>query len=254
MKQVAIITGARRGIGLGIAKKLSQEGYIVVLTARSNDDGGALEAIGNPSDALYIPCDVTNEDDRIHLVKTVQERFGRIDVLVNNAGVAPKQRQDILAMTAESYDYVVNTNTRSTFFMTQLVANKMLSMQKDHLQDYHPRIINISSVSAYAVSTERGEYCISKAGIAMITQLFAARLAEENIPVFEVRPGIIATDMTAVVHEKYEKAIADGLTPTKRFGTPADVASCVSVACSGALDFSTGQVLNADGGYHIRRL
>lgn len=254
MKPVAIVTGARRGIGLGIAKKLSKDGYIVVLSARSEDGSDAINELEFSQDALYIACDVTNETDRQKLVETVKQKYGRIDLLVNNAGVAPKQREDILKTTQESYDFVVNTNTRSTFFMTQLVANTMLAMQKENLPDYQPRIVNISSVSAYAVSTERGEYCISKAGISMITQLFAARLAEYNIPVFEIRPGIIQTDMTAKVHEKYQTAIENGLTPTRRFGLPEDVANCVSAVCSGALDFSTGQVLNADGGFHIHRL
>lgn len=182
------------------------------------------------------------------------ESYGRIDVLVNNAGVACRQRLNILETTPESFERLMRINCEGTFFMCQRAANLMLECQKKDLEDYHPRIVNISSMSAYTSSVSRGEYCISKAGIAMTTKLFADELADKGIPVFEVRPGIIATDMTEVVHEKYEKLIAEGVTPIRRFGQPEDVANCVSAACSGLLDFGTGTVLNADGGFHIQRL
>ncbi|MDM8212425.1 3-ketoacyl-ACP reductase [Enterococcus hirae] len=256
MKKIAIVTGGRRGIGLGISKALLKEGYFVVMSAHSQTAAEAEEELSKiGKDFTYIQCDVSNTADRLHLINQVEEKYGRIDLLVNDAGVAPKQRLDILETTEDSYDYVVNTNARSTFFMCQLVANRMIKVKKAaQAEDYEPRIVNISSMSAYTSSTSRGEYCISKAAISMTTKLFADRLAAFGIPVFEVRPGIIATDMTSVVHEKYEKMIAEGLTPIKRFGQPEDVANCVLAAVSGLLDFATGQVLNADGGFHIRRL
>ena len=173
---------------------------------------------------------------------------------MNNAGVACKQRLSILETTPESFERLMKVNCEGTFFLCQGGANRMIACQRQNLEDYHPRIVNISSISAYTSSTNRGEYCISKAGISMITQLFADELASYGIPVFEVRPGIIATDMTAPVHEKYEKLIAQGVTPIRRFGQPEDVADCVWAACSGLLDFGTGTVLNADGGFHLRRL
>ena len=187
-------------------------------------------------------------------MKTIKEKYGRLDIHVNNAGVAPKLRLDILKTTAESFDFVMNINLRGTFFMCQNVANAMIEMKDSGLRDYSPRIVNIASMSAYTSSTNRGEYCISKAGISMITKLFADKLSEYGIPVFEVRPGIIMTDMTSTVKEKYDRLIAGGVTPIKRFGQPKDVADCVMAAASGRLDFATGQVLNADGGFHIRRL
>ena len=175
-------------------------------------------------------------------------------MLVNNAGVAPTVRLDLLETTEDSFDRLMQINLKGTFFMCQLAARMMIDMQGKGLEDYTPRLVNISSMSAYTSSTSRGEYCVSKAGISMTTQLFADRLAEYGIPVFEVRPGIIQTDMTAGVTEKYQKLIDGGITPIKRFGQPADVANCVCAAVSGLLDFAAGQVLNADGGFHIRRL
>jgi NAD(P)-dependent dehydrogenase (short-subunit alcohol dehydrogenase family) len=206
-------------------------------------------------DGEYVKCDITDSADRAALIENIVAKHSRLDVRVNNAGVAPRIRLDILKTTEESYDHVVDTNARSTFFMCQLAANQMLALKKQGaIPNYAPRIINIASISAYTSSTTRGEYCISKAGIAMITQLFADRLAEFEVPVFGVNPGIILTDMTKAVQEKYQKLIDDGLTPIRRFGTPKDVADCVVAACSGRLDFATGQILHADGGFHMRRL
>lgn len=254
-KKVAIVTGARRGIGLGIAIELGKEGYYVILSAKSTSGDEAVAAMKEQGlDCEYKSCDISNQQERTSLIMHGVRTFGRLDVLVNNAGVAPKIRQDLLKTTEESYDFVVNTNTKSTFFMCQEAANQMVELKEKGIPGYSPRIINISSMSAYTSSTERGEYCISKAGISMITQLFADRLAEYEIPVFEVRPGIILTDMTKAVQEKYEKLIQKGITPIKRFGRPKDVADCVVAACSGRLDFATGQILNADGGFHIRRM
>lgn len=255
MKKIALTTGSRRGIGLGIARALGKEGYFVVLSATTPTDEtvvGKLSAEG--IDCVYIPCDISKTEDRARLLDRIVEDYGRLDLLVNNAGVAPKERLDILETTEESFDRLININLKGTFFMCQMGANRMISLLKQGLQDYAPRIVNISSMSAYTSSVNRGEYCVSKAGISMTTQLFADRLAEYNIPVFEVRPGIIMTDMTANVAERYQKLIDEGATPIRRFGQPEDVANCVLAAASGRLDFATGQILNADGGFHIRRL
>lgn len=258
VQKVAIVTGARRGIGLGIAKELGLTGYYVVMSAFSAEAQNAIEemkALGLENGCEYMQCDISDTMARKQLIETVCRRLGRLDIMVNCAGVAPKTRLDLLETTEESFDYVVNTNARSTFFMCQLAANQMIEFQKrDDIEGYSPRIINISSISAYTSSTNRGEYCVSKAAISMTTQLFADRLAEFGIPVFEVRPGIIMTEMTAKVAAKYEKLISEGATPIRRFGQPKDVADCVVAACSGRLDFATGQVLNADGGFSIRRL
>lgn len=254
-KKIAVVTGARRGIGLAISKELGKEGYHVVMCATAPQAEEVVQQLREEGISCeYFSIDVTDTVRREELMDYVDETYGRVDVLVNNAGVAPKVRLDILHTTEESYDRVVDTNARSTFFMCQLFANLMITCQEKGLEDYHPRIVNISSMSAYTSSPERGEYCISKAAISMTTQLFAHRLAEYGIPVFEVRPGIIMTDMTSGVTQKYEKLIAEGVTPIKRFGQPQDVADCVAVCCSGRLDFATGQVLNADGGFHLRRL
>ena len=256
MKKTAIVTGARRGIGLAIAKKLLEGGYRVGLcaTTAAGEVTALLEELTRLGEAHYLQCDISRPEDRDNLLDQVLERFGRLDVLVNNAGVACKQRLSILETNPESFERLMKVNCEGTFFLCQGGANRMIACQRQKLEDYHPRIVNISSISAYTSSTNRGEYCISKAGISMITQLFADELASYGIPVFEVRPGIIATDMTAPVHEKYEKLIAQGVTPIRRFGQPEDVADCVWAACSGLLDFGTGTVLNADGGFHLRRL
>ncbi|MBR6748709.1 MAG: 3-ketoacyl-ACP reductase [Clostridia bacterium] len=252
MKKLAVITGARRGIGLGIAKALGDEGYRLLICATSDEAPETMEAL-SAYEVEYMRCNIADAADRDRLLDRA-EAYGRIDVLVNNAGVAPKVRLDILETTEESFERLMDINLEGTFFMCQNAANRMIAMQNKGIEDYRPRIVNISSISAYTSSVSRGEYCISKAGIAMVTQLFADRLAEYGIPVFEVRPGIIRTDMTAAVTEKYEKLIAEGLLPIARMGTPEDVAGCVVAACSGKLDYTTGQVLNADGGFALRRL
>ena len=256
MKKIAIVTGARRGIGLGIAKKLLGEGCTVVLcaTVSASQVGELMKELNQLGEARYISCDISRREDREALLDQVLAWFGRIDVLVNNAGVACKERLNILKTTPESFERLMKINCEGTFFMCQGAANRMIACLDQGLEDYKPRIVNISSISAYTSSVSRGEYCISKAGISMITKLFADGLAEYGIPVFEVRPGIIATDMTAPVHEKYEKLIQEGVTPIRRFGRPEDVADCVAAACSGLLDFGTGTVLNADGGFHLQRL
>lgn len=257
-KKTAIVTGASRGIGNAVAVQLAEDGYAICIVDIADEDKvidniNIVKEKGQP--VLYIKGDISSEKSRKEAVERVMNEFGRIDVLVNNAGVAPKVRLDILKTTEESMDYVLNINLKGTFFLTQLVANTMIDIvNSNEINNYRPKIINISSMSAYTSSTNRGEYCISKAGVSMITKLFADRLAEFGINVYEIRPGIIKTDMTAVVKEKYDNLIANGLTPIKRWGYPEDVANAVSVLCSGKLDFCTGEVINVDGGFHIRRL
>ena len=256
MKKIAIVTGSRRGIGLATVKKLMSDGYTAVLcdVVEKEEVKDLLAELNWHGEADYFRCDISVPEDREALMDAVVEKYGRIDALVNNAGVACKQRLDILETTVESVERLLRINLEGTFFMCQAGAKRMIAMKKAGLPDYNPHIVNIASMSSYTSSVSRGEYCMSKAGISMVTKLFADRLAEENISVFEVRPGIIMTDMTAVVKEKYEKLIAEGVTPIRRFGQPEDVANCVSAACSGLLDFGTGTVLNADGGFHIQRL
>lgn len=247
--KIAIVTGGRKGIGFACAKELEELGYRVIVTGRS--ETAALPE-GNES-MEYMCCDNRSVEQIKDFVASIMNKYGRIDILVNNAGVAPKVRKDILETDENDFDYCLDSNLKGCYFMTQTAAKEMIKA-KEKLGDYAPRIINISSISAYTASVNRGEYCISKAGISMVTKLFADRLAEYGIPVFEIRPGIISTDMTAPAKEKYEKMISDGLTPIKRMGTPKDVADCVAVLAGGKLDFATGQVINADGGFSVRRL
>lgn len=241
MNKAAIVTGAASGIGLAIVRKLLAEGICVVGMSRRTE----AEPLGE--DFTYVSGDISIADDRDRLVDTALTRHGRIDILINAAGVAPRVRSDLLDMTEESYDYVMNINTRGTFFLTQQVAREMVKAGTGS-------IVNVSSLSAYTSSVNRGQYCISKAGISMITTLFADRLAEYGICVNEVRPGIIATDMTSGVQEKYDRLIEGGLLPIKRWGQPEDIAQAVWTLCSGELPYMTGQAINIDGGFHIRRL
>ena len=247
--KTALVTGSSRGIGRAIADLLHDNGYTVIYTGTRAERPADL-----PEDRVYLPLNIADGAQRQAAIDDVISRFGRLDVLVNNAGVAPLERRDLLEMTEESFDRVLGINLKGTLFMCQAAAKTMLAGKEQLGEDYHPRIVNIGSMSAYTSSTSRGEYCISKAGIGMVTKLFADRLAEEGIPVFEVRPGIIETDMTHVVHGKYQKMIEDGLLPIKRFGQPEDVAKMVLACCSGLLDYSVGQVLDADGGFALRRL
>ncbi len=255
-QKAALVTGASRGIGNAVAAQLAAEGYAVAAVGTSDEKvvSQNLERIreaGQPF--VYIQADLSSREDRKRIVDTTLSSFGRIDVLVNNAGVAPKVRRDILKMTEESMDYVLGINLKGTFFLTQSVA-KIMIRETETIEGIKPKIINISSISAYTSSTQRGEYCISKAGISMVTTLFADRLAEYGIHVYEIRPGVIWTDMTSTVKDKYDQLIEEGLTPIKRWGYPEDVANAVSVFCSDKLNFSTGEVINVDGGFHIRRL
>ena len=247
MKNI-IVTGCARGIGYAVAKKFISEGY----TVTGMDLAEVSDDLFDSSVFEFFRGDLSKTEDREGLVNAALKRFGRIDGLVNVAGVAPRVRADLLTMSEESYDFVMNINTRGTLFLTQAVANVMKNNECENgIRGY---ICNISSLSAYATSTNRGEYCISKAGVSMITALFADRLAEYGIPVNEVRPGIIATDMTGAVKEKYDNLIEGGLLPIKRWGKPEDIAAGVFALCSGTLSYVTGQSLDVDGGFHMQRL
>ena len=255
-QKVAMITGATRGIGLGIAKQMAKDGYALAIMSRSNLEKAEanlqlIKKIGQP--VLYYSGDLSNLEDRTIFCQRTLEEYRRIDFLINNAGVAPKKRMDILETTEDNFDYVLEINLKGTFFLTQKVANIMIEEIKKY-NEIKPKIINIASISSYTSSTNRGEYCISKAAVSMITKLFADRLSESNIYVYEIRPGIIYTDMTKTVKDKYDKLITNGITPIKRWGYPEDVAKAVSVCCSGKLDFSTGEIINVDGGFHLKRL
>lgn len=254
--KVAVVTGGSRGIGYGIAEKLAAEGYRLAVfgtSTLSRVEESIDKLRGYGQGVLYIQGSLGDSKDRQALVDRVLSEFGKIDVLVNNAGVAPKTRMDILETTEESFEFVMDTNLKGTFFLTQRVANEMIKEAQKN-QGYEPIIINIASISSYTSSPSRGEYCISKAGISMVTQLFADRLAEYGINVYEIRPGIIETDMTSTVKSKYDELIQGGLTPIKRWGYPEDIAKAVWVLCSGMLPYSTGEVINVDGGFHLRRL
>ena len=235
--KTAVVTGAASGIGLAVAQKFLEEGYAVFGMSRR------LESPINHPDFHYLSGDISVVADRERLISSAD----RIDVLVNVAGVAPKVRADLLEMTEESYDYVMDINLKGTFFLTQLAANKMKQARSGY-------ICNVSSVSEYTSSVNRGEYCISKAGIGMVTTLFADRLSEYGITVNEIRPGIIDTDMTEKVKEKYDALIDGGLLPIKRWGQPEDIANAVWTLCNGSLPYVTGQSIDVDGGFHIRRL
>jgi NAD(P)-dependent dehydrogenase (short-subunit alcohol dehydrogenase family) len=255
-KKVAIITGSSRGIGKGIAQQLVADGLNVVINYANNRqpaDDLVEEILASGGQAKAIKASVANKSDRDRLVTETLETYGRLDVLVNNAGITSPGRNDLLEATEESWDAVFETNLKGPFFLSQLAANQMIALRQRAELD-SAQIINISSVSAYAVSTNRADYCIAKAGMRMMTHQFAARLAEENIYVYEVCPGVIASDMTAPVQDKYDKLIAEGLTPIQRWGQPSDIAMAVSAIVDGKFPFSTGEVFNVDGGFHLRRL
>jgi NAD(P)-dependent dehydrogenase (short-subunit alcohol dehydrogenase family) len=261
--KVALVTGASRGIGRGIAIELARLGFSIAINYAQSQKA-ALECKrlciqaarpGAESSFEILKADISKAPDRAALLKSVQERFGWIDLLVNNAGVAPVRRVDLLEAGEESFDRLMNTNVRGPYFLTQAVANFWIGQLKERPdKSSKPKIVNISSVSAYAPSVNRGDYCMSKAALSMMTQLFAARLAEYGINVYEIRPGIVLTDMTGPVKEKYDGMIAEGLTPLARWGTPQDVGRAVAAIAEDRFPFSTGEVINVDGGFHIRRL
>ncbi len=255
--RVAVVTGGGRGIGRGIVAELAAIGLSVVVNYRSDPDSAEAtcreaERRGSPR-ALAIQADVSDLDQGRRLLDEALTAFGRVDVWVNNAGVAPHVRLDLLETTPESWDRVLGINLRGPFFLTQAVAGAMVGLVEAGTLS-GPQIVFITSVSGTFASVNRGEYCVSKAGLTMVAKLFAARLAERGINVYEVRPGIIATDMTGAVREAYDRRIADGLTPIRRWGTPEDVGRAVAALAAGALPFSTGEVIHVDGGLHMRRL
>jgi 3-oxoacyl-[acyl-carrier protein] reductase len=255
-RKVALVTGGSRGIGLGVAMALGSNGFDLAVNGRREESDVAsaisdLKSTG--ADVLYCQSDVASLPDHAKMLQTIRDRFRRLDVLVNNAGVAPETRADILDASVESFDRLININLRGPYFLTQSAAKWMIDQRKKE-DNFRGCIINVSSISATVASTNRGDYCISKAGIAMATRLWAARLAEFNIDVYEVRPGVIATDMTAGVKEKYDALIASGLTVEKRWGTPADVGKAVATLARGDLPYATGQVLSIDGGITLQRL
>jgi 3-oxoacyl-[acyl-carrier protein] reductase len=244
MSKTVIITGAARGMGFETAKLLNKNGYNVVLCARhSNDD--VENFVKNHSDtALFVPTDISISKDRENVISKAFEKFGAVDALINNAGVAPKKRKNILEITEDDFDYVMNINLKGTYFMTQAVAKIMQNQGGGY-------IINTGSISAETVSLNRGEYCISKAGIGMITKLFAVDLATDNIKVFEIRPGVIDTDMISSVKEKYNAMAQEGKIPAGRIGQAYDYAKAVLSILSGGLDYATGTVIECGGGMHI---
>ncbi len=281
MNKTALITGSSRGIGRGIALELARLGFDSVVNYAGNEEAARrtasdcvahAKAAGKSIRAEVCQADVSVAADRQKLIDFTRATFGRLDMLVNNAGVAPNVRADILEAGEESFDRLMNINVKGPYFLTQLVAKWMIDqtaprlassavLSQTHLgaaptprAPYRPKIVTISSISAYTASTNRGDYCVAKAALSMITPLFAARLAEHGINVYEIRPGIIATDMTGPVKEKYDKLIAGGLTPIQRWGTPEDIGRAVAAIAQDLLPFSTGEVINVDGGFHLRRL
>jgi len=276
MNPAALITGASRGIGRGIAIELAGLGYDLVINYASNAAAAgqtaneciaAAKARNKSIRAEPCQADVAKTEDRARLIQFTRDTFGRLDILVNNAGVAPDIRADILDASEASFDRLISTNVKGPYFLTQLAARWMLESNPSagsgagvppaplsKNASGSRKIITISSISAYTASTNRGDYCIAKAALSMLTPLFAARLAEHGINVYEIRPGITATDMTGPVKEKYDKPIGDGLTPIRRWGSPGDVGKAVAAIAQDLLPFSTGEVLNVDGGFHLRRL
>lgn len=255
-KKVALITGAARGIGRGIAELLAEHHFNLVIDDIIDVTSAepTLSALRQKDvDVLYVQADISDSEQRFILLDQTKQKFGRLDLLVNNAGVAPKQRLDILEATEASFDRVLRINLKGPYFLTQLVAKWMIQQKQQH-PERNPKIVNISSLSAYTSSPSRGEYCISKAGISMMTKLYADRLSEYDINVYEIRPGIIQTDMTVPVKSKYDKLIAEGITPIKRWGYPEDIAKAVLACATDLLPFSTGEVINVDGGFHLQRL
>lgn len=260
---VALVTGASRGIGRGIALELARIGSSVAINYAGNrraaEESKKLceEQVPSGSEASFeiVQADISRAEHRARLLATVKQRFGWIDLLVNNAGVGPRVRVDILETSEESFDRLMAINVKGPYFLTQAVANFWLSNPSElQSRKRRPKIVTVSSVSAYAASVNRGEYCVSKAALAMLTPLFALRLAEYGINAYEIRPGIVSTDMTAPLKEKYDRMIAEGVTPLPRWGTPEDVGRAVAAIAEERFPFSTGEVINVDGGFHLRRL
>jgi 3-oxoacyl-[acyl-carrier protein] reductase len=264
MNPVALITGASRGIGRGIALELANLGHDLVINYAGNLEAAqktAADCVAMAKGACktirgeICQADISQSDDRKKLIDFTRDKFGRLDLLVNNAGVAPDVRADILDASEDSFDRLLAINVKGPYFLTQLAAKWMIDLVQSPDSGVRSlKIITVSSISAYTASTNRGDYCVSKAALSMLTPLFASRLAAHGINVYEIRPGIIATDMTGPVKEKYDKLIAEGLTPIQRWGTPEDIGRAVAAIASDAFPFSTGEVINVDGGFHLHRL
>lgn len=255
-RRVALVTGGSRGIGLGIARRLAREGLNLAINGvrpreAVTDALAELRSLGVETE--YIQADIGKADDRSRLVESVRNRFERLDVLVNNAGVAPSERADILEASEESFERLVRINLQGPYFLTQTVAKWMIR-QRESDPDFSGAIVNITSVSAAAASINRGDYCVTKAGLSMASSLWAVRLSEFGIPVYEVQPGIIQSDMTAGVQEKYDRLIEEGLLLQKRWGTPDDVGKAVAMLIRGDLAYSTGSIIMVDGGFGVERL
>ncbi len=257
----ALVTGASRGIGRGIAVELARIGFSVAINYVTNhgaaEESKRLCEQAKAGTAAFeaFRADISRADDRARLLSEVRARFGWIDLLVNNAGVAPRVRKDLLEADEESFDRLIATNLKGPYFLTQALSNFWLSdPERLRALARKPKIVTISSVSAYAVSTNRGDYCISKAGLSMLTPLFAVRLAEHGINVYEIRPGVVSTDMTTVVKDKYDRMIAEGAWPIRRWGTPEDIGRAVAAIADDRFPFSTGEVISVDGGFHLHRL
>jgi NAD(P)-dependent dehydrogenase (short-subunit alcohol dehydrogenase family) len=243
-KPIAVVTGGSRGIGRAIVQELARTHTVV---ATYNANRAAAEEVASATGAVILPCQLADLQSCQQLATELEARFPSIDLLVNNAGMAPRERRDILEATPESFDELIATNLRGPYFLTQQMARRMLGQGSG-------RIVFISSISAFTASVNRGDYCMTKAALSMAAQLFAARLAPHNIQVFEIQPGIIRTDMIASVAAAYDQRIADGLLPQRRMGEPSDVARVVRAIADGAMDYSTGQTLHVDGGFHLRTL
>ncbi len=258
-RPISLVTGAGRGIGRGIAIELAKLGHAVVINFAGNRSAAdeclqLVRAAGG--DGSTVQADISVAEDRARLVNETLAAYGRIDLLVNNAGVAPSVRADILEAGEESFDRLININLKGPYFLTQLVARQMVTQVQTNAvrSGGLPRIVTISSISAYTASVNRGDYCIAKAGLGMMTALFAARLAEYGINVYEIRPGVIATDMTSGVKDKYDHLIEQGAWPLRRWGQPEDIGRAVAAIARGDLPYSTGEVINIDGGFHLRTL
>jgi NAD(P)-dependent dehydrogenase (short-subunit alcohol dehydrogenase family) len=243
-RSVAVVTGGSRGIGRAVAEELART-HQVVATYNSNRE--AALSLAEATGATVLPCNLGDRGSREEFLRTLADEHGPVDLLVNNAGMAPRVRADILEASEESFDELLSTNLKGPYFLTQAIARRMAERGSG-------RIVFVTSISAFTASVNRGDYCVSKAGLSMAAKLFAARLAEHGIPVFEIQPGIIRTDMIAKVAAAYEEKIANGLLPQRRMGEPADIARAVRAIADGLLDYSSGQVLNVDGGFHLRTL
>ncbi len=255
-QKVALITGGSRGIGLGIAVVLAKEGWSLAINGLRDETEVAetLEQLRNfGAKTIYCQGSVSSTEDREAILLQIRQELGQLNALINNAGIAPEERKDLLEATEESFDLLMDTNLKGPYFLTQAVANWMIAQKKNDAE-FTGCIVNISSISAHIISTNRGDYCLTKAGIHMATKLWAARMAEFGVPVYEVQPGVIHSDMTAGVQEKYDRLIANGLTHERRWGEPEDIGKAVAMLLRGELSYATGQVLNIDGGMTIREI